>query len=186
MELLLVAGVTLLLCWVADKLYTKIFRSKPQHLSGKAVRLHKRYGVGGLILAVLGIAAVFAGSAEEWLLLSGGVMLLLLGIGLVIYYLSFGVFYDDDSFVLTTFGKKSKTYRYADIRCQQLYNSYGQTLIELYLRDGRSVQLQGSMTEVYPFLDFAYEAWLLQTGRQNEDCPFHDSQNSCWFPPAEG
>lgn len=186
MEMLLVAGITLLLCWLVDKLFTKLFRSKPQHLSGKAVRLNKYYGVGGLILSVLGVAAIFASSSKEWLLIAGGSMLLLLGVGLIVYYMSFGVFYDDDGFVLTTFGKKSKTYRYADIQCQQLYNSYGQTLIELYLKDGRSVQLQGSMTDVYSFLDFAYEMWLLQTGRHNEDCPFHDPHNSCWFPPAEG
>lgn len=186
MQMLLVAGVTLFLCYLVDKLFTKLFRSRPQHLSGKAVRLNNYYSVGGLVLSVLGVAAIFAGSSGEWLLIAGGIMLLLLGGGLMVYYLSFGIFYDDDSFVLTTFGKKSKTYRYADIRYQQLYNSYGQTLIELYLKDGRSVQLQDSMTDVYSFLDFAYEAWLLQTGRQNEDCLFHDPDNSCWFPPAEG
>lgn len=186
MKVLLVIGITFLLCWLVDILFTKIFRSQPQHLSGKSVRLNKYYGIGGLILSVLGISAIFAGSREGGILIYGGIVLVLLGIGLIVYYMSFGIFYDDDGFVLTTFGKKSKTYRYADIRSQQLYNSYGQTLIELYLRGGRSVQLQASMTGVYPFLDFAFEMWLLQTGRRSEDCPFHDPDNSCWFPPTEG
>lgn len=186
MEIILVMGVTFLLCWLVDKFFTKVFRSKPQHMSGKAVRLNKYYGVGGLILAVLGVAAVFAGLTDGWLLTSGGVMLLALGIGLVVYYISFGVFYDDDSFILTTFGKKSTAYRYRDITSQQLYSSYGQTVIELYLADGRSVQLHASMTEVYPFLDHAFDAWLRQTGQQKENCPFYDPENSCWFPPAEG
>lgn len=186
MEIVLVIGVTFLLCWLADKLYTGVFRSKPQHMSGKAVRLNRYYAVGGLVLVALGVAGVFAGLSDSWLLCAGGALLILVGIALVVYYMTFGVFYDDDSFVLTTFGKKSTVYAYKDICCQQLFSNYNQTVIELYLRDGRSVQLQASMTDVYPFLDYAFEAWLLQTGRQKEECSFYDPDNSCWFPPAEG
>ena len=112
-------------------------------------------------------------------------MLVVTGIGLVVYYMSFGVFYDADGFLLTTFGKKSAAYAYKDIQSQQLYNNQGQILIELYLSDGNTVQLQSTMTEVYPFLDYAFEAWCRQTGRKKEDCPFYDPSNSCWFPPVE-
>lgn len=182
MDVLLVIGITFLLCWLADKFYVKVFRSKPQHMSGKAVRLNKYYSIGGLVLIILGVAAIFTGVSDGWLLTAGGVMLSVLGAGLVVYYMTFGVFYDDDSFILTTFGKKSATYRYRDIISQQLYNSYGQTIIELYLSDGRSVQLQSTMTEVYSFLDYAFEAWLRQTGRQKESCDFYDPDNCCWFP----
>ena len=184
---LVIAG-TLLLCWLVDKGFEKLFRSRPQHVSGKSVRLNKYYGVGGLLLTVLGISAVFSGVKNDTaLLLYGGILLILVGIALIVYYMTFGVFYDKDSFLLTTFGKKSTTYRYADIQQQQLYrNQGGSVLIELYLRDGRSVQLQSTMKDVYAFMDTAFEGWCHQRGVQKEDCAFYDPDNSCWFPSVEG
>ena len=186
MELILVACGTFFLCWILDKGFTKMFRNKPQHQSGMAVRLNKHYAGAGVVLLVLGCAAVMAGSKEEQILWLGGILLVLAGIGLVVYYMTFGVYYDDDSFVLTTFGKKSATYRFEEIKAQQLYNSYGNTLIELYLTDGRTVQLHANMKDVYPFLDKAFAGWLRQKNIRAEDCGFYDPDNSCWFPPVEG
>ena len=182
---LLIAAVVFGLCFLADKQFTKRFRGTKQHKSGRSVRLSKRYGSVGLVLIVLGVAGVFAGFQKNWLMLAGGCLLILTGGCLVIYYMTFGVFYDEEGFVLTTFGKPSKTYRYGDIRSQQLYNSYNNILIELHLADGRAVQLQANMEGVYPFLDKAFYGWLEQNGRTVEDCPFYNPQNSCWFPPEE-
>ena len=55
------------------------------------------------------------------------------------------VFYDDDGFVLTTFGKHSKLYAYKDIKAQQIYTGSGNVIIELYMVDGRAVQLHAAM-----------------------------------------
>ena len=181
----IVAAMVFGLCYVVDRVFTKIFRSQSQHHSGKAVRLNKRYGSVGLILFALGVAAVLAGLSQNWLFIAGGVLLILLGIALVVYYMTFGVFYDSDSFVLTTFGKRSTTYMYKDILGQQLYiTGANQVLVELYLNDGRTFQLQSQMSGAYPFLDHAFAAWLRQTGRQQEECSFYDPKNSCWFPPV--
>lgn len=176
------------LCYLADKCFVKLFRSQAQHKSGLAVRLSKRYGSIGLVLAVLGIAAVFMGlnGEEGWALPVGGGVLVITGICLVVYYMTFGVFYDENGFVLTTFGKRSITYTYKDIQKQQLYSNHGQTIIELHLSDGNAVQLQSNMERVYPFLDYAFNAWCAQTGRTRESCSFYDPDNSCWFPPMEG
>ena len=183
--IIIVAAVVFGLCYIIDKGFTGVFRGTVQHASGLSVRLNKRFGSLGLVVAVLGLAAVFAGMSENLVLVCGGGMLLLLGICLVTYYMTFGVYYDDDCFVLTTFGKKSKTYFFSDIKKQQLFVSYGNIIVELHLSDGRSVQLQSTMTNVYVFLDHAFTAWCRQTGRKKEDCLFHDPDNSCWFPPAE-
>ena len=183
---LLVAAAVFGLCFLVDKGFTKVFRSQAQHLSGLSVRLSKRYGSFGLIIAVLGLAALFAGSFTNWLLTVCGILLILVGAALVVYYLTFGVFYDDEGFILTTFGKRSALYRYGQIKGQQLYISYGNVLIELYLEDGRIFQLQSTMTGVYPFMDKAFAAWLEQTGRKKEECSFYDPENSCWFPSVEG
>lgn len=182
---LFVAAATFGVCFGVDKLFTKLFRSQQQHKSGRSVRLSKRYASIGLIMAVLGIAALFAGAKEGWLMYVGGGVLLAVGICLVVYYMTFGVFYDDDGFILTTFGKKSTTYRYSDIKSQQLYNSYGNIIIELHLADGRSVQMQSTMHGVYTFMDKAFAAWLRQTGKKQEDCDHYDPDNCCWFPKVE-
>ena len=182
---LVVAALVFGVCFAIDKGFTRLFRSQAQHRSGLAVRLNKKYGAFGLILFVLGVATFFSGIGKGWLLMAAGGLIVAVGIGLVVYYMTFGVFYDETGFVLTTFGKRSTLYRYRDIKSQQLYNSYGNILIELHMTDGRSVQLQAGMTGVYPFLDKAFAAWCTQKGIDPESCSFHDPQNSCWFPNME-
>lgn len=184
---LIVCALTFGLCFLVDKGFTKKFRSQKQHQSGLSVRLNKKYGAFGLILMALGVAAIFAGingsGTAMWL---GGAVVALVGVGLLVYYMTFGVFYDDDGFVLTTFGKRSTTYRYSQIRGQLLYNAYGNILIELHMEDGRTVGLQAGMTGVYPFLDKAFFSWCEQRGISPRSCEFHDPENSLWFPTMEG
>jgi len=183
--LLLIVAAVFGVCFLVDKLFTKTFRDKQQHKSGLSVRLHKRYATVGLIMVLLGIVAIISVPVNGWLLLVGGIILLITGIALIVWYMTFGVFYDADGFVLTTFGRRSKTYAYRDICTQQLYNSYNHIVIELHLSDGRCVQLQASMDGVYPFMEKAFYGWLAQTGKRKEDCAFYDPQNSCWFPTQE-
>lgn len=182
--LIIVMAAVFGICYLIDKGFTKLFRGKVQHNTGKSVRLNKKFGSIGLIVAVVGVAGIFAGIAENWLLTVGGCLLVVVGIGLIVYYMSFGVYYDHDSFILSTFGKKCATYYFRDITSQQLYTSGAGTLIELYLRDGRTLQLQPGMTGVDHFMDHAFSAWLQQTGRKIENCDFYDPDNSCWFPPV--
>lgn len=184
---ILVAAAVFLICWLVDKGFTKLFRSQAQHRSGLSVRLNKRYGSIGLILVVLGLAALFSGlnGKDGLVLIMGGAVVIATGIGLVVYYMTFGVFYDKDGFILTTFGKADATYAYKDIVAQQLYNNQGHILIELYLSDGRAFHLQESMKGAVDFLDYAFAAWCRQNGKIEEECAFYDPANSCWFPPAE-
>ena len=183
--MLIIAALTFGACFLLDKGFQKKFRGKVQHVSGLSVRLNKRYASIGIIMFVLGVAALFAGLNGELLLLIGGVLIAAVGTGLVVYYMTFGVFYDEDTVLLTTFGKKSKAYRYSEIACQQLYNNYGQIVIELQMTDGRTVHLQGAMPGAYAFLDKAFARWCSQKNIREEDCDFHDPDNSCWFPSVE-
>lgn len=183
---LIVCATSFGMFYLIDKGFTRLFRNQAQHASGLSVRLNKKYGSIGLILGVVGIAAIFSGlNGNGWLLGIGGGVVLLVGICLVVYYMTFGIFYDDDGFVLTTFGKRSTNYRYNQIAGQLLYNSYGTILIELHMKDGRTVGLQAGMVGVYPFLDHSFTHWCRQTGRIPEDCEFHDPGNSLWFPSME-
>lgn len=184
--ILLIAAVVLGLCYLIDKAFTKTFRSKAQHRSGLAVRANKRYGIFGVILSVLGILGFFTGLTDGPVLLVGGIIVLLMGLGLAVHYLSFGIFYDGESFLLSRFGKKDREYRYQDIQGQRLYVIQGGTiLVELYMTDGSTVSVQSSMDGAYSFLDAAFAAWCRQTGRDPENCEFHDPSQSLWFPTME-
>jgi len=179
--ILIVAGLVLLACWGVDKGFQKLFRRNVQHRSGKAVRAIKRYGVIGVILLALGIA----GMVYDLLIM--GILVAALGAALCVYYLGFGIFYDDDSFLVSSPLKKSREYAYRDIQTQQLYLiAGGNTVVELHMADGTTVSVQAFMDGAYPFLDHAFHRWCAQTGREPESCDFHDPSQSCWFPPAEG
>ena len=183
--ILIIAAVIFGICYLFDKGFQKTFRNKPQHKSGLSVRPNKRYATFGLILIILGLAAIFS-SAESIVLLVGGIVILVMAIGLIVYYMTFGVFYDEDSFLFTSFGKKSMEYRYQDIKSQQLYVIQGgNVVIELHMADGNAVSLQSPMVGVYAFLDTAFAGWCRQKGITSDDCGFYDPANSCWFPTEE-
>ena len=184
--ILLVVGATFGLCWGVDRWFTRVFRGRKQHQSGLAVRLNKHYGSFGLILTVIGIAGVLNGLSGSLVILVGGLLVFLLGAGLVAYYLTYGIYYDEDSFLVTAFGKKSVSHRYGDIQTQQVYILQGgNIMVELYMADGDSVQVQLRMQGAEDFLSKAHLGWCSQKGINSRDCCFYDPQNSCWFPPVE-
>lgn len=183
---IVVAAAVFGLCYLLDKGFQKAFRSKSQHRSGRAVRLNKTYSIIGVALSFLGICAIVTGITDTVALLWGGIAVLLMGTGLCVYHLSFGIFYDDDSFLCTAFGKKDVTYRFCDIRTQNLYTiTGGSIVVELHMADGKAVSVQSTMTGAYPFLDAAFASWCRQKGINAESCKFHDPANHLWFPTEE-
>ena len=184
--ILLIAAVIFGICYLVDKTFSRLFRSKAQHRSGKAVRANKRYGIFGVVLTVLGIMAICTGITDGPVLIWGGAFVLLMGIGLAVYYLSFGIFYDGESLLLQRFGRKDVTYFYKDILGQKLYLIQGGNIVvELHMRDGSAVSVQSAFDGIYPFLDTAFAGWCLQTGRDPQACDFHDPSQSLWFPTVE-
>ena len=184
--IVIIAACIFGVCYLVDRAFTKLFRSKAQHRSGKAVRLSKRYGIFGVLLTVLGIMAICVGGTAEPVLFWGGIIVLLMGISLAVYYLSFGIFYNEDSILCSRFGRPDLIYTYSQIAGQKLYLVQGgNVIIELHMDDGSAVSIQSSMDGAYPFLDYAFSAWCRQTGRNWEDCDFHDPSQSLWFPTVE-
>ena len=181
--ILLIAALVFAVCWGVDKLFVRLFRSKAQHRSGLAVRSSKRYGLFGVIFTVLGILGIFSGTGGDKILLYAGIVVMLMGIALAVHYLSFGIFYDAESFLISRFGRKDREHRYDEIVSQKLYViTGGSTVIELTLKDGSTVSLQSTMDGVYPFMDTAFAGWCLETGHRMEDCDFYDPAKSWWFP----
>ncbi|MDO5401639.1 MAG: hypothetical protein Q4F17_11825 [Eubacteriales bacterium] len=182
--MLLVAGAVFALCYFVDKGFAKAFRSKAQHRSGLAVRANKRYGVFGVVLTALGVMGIAGG--RDRVLLFCGIFAAVLGIACAVYYLSFGIFYDGESFLISKLGKRDREYVYKDIQGQKLYLIQGGSIVvELHMADGTAVSLQSSMDGVFPFLDTAFAGWCLQMGRDPRSCDFHDPSKSLWFPTVE-
>ena len=182
----LVMALVFGLCFLVDKGYSRLFRSKEQHRSGLSVRPNKRYGAFGLILAVLGLIGFFTGIAGGLYLIIAGIVVMLMGICLVVYYMSMGIYYDGDSFIYSTFGKRSVTYRFSDIKEQRLYVvTGGNMIVELHMKDGKAVSVQSAMAGALDFLNHAFSAWCRQTGRDEKNCDFHDPAAYRWFPDEE-
>ena len=181
--ILLVAAIVFGICRLVDKAFTNKFRSKAQHMSGLAVRANKMYGIFGVVLLAVGVMAIAVGIAQSILLLLGGIVVLLMGAGLAAHYLVFGIFYDGETFLVSSLRKKSHVHSYREIREQRLYVLQGgSVLVELYLEDGTSVSLQSTLDGVYPFLDTAFAGWCIQKGIDPQSCDFHDPSKHWWFP----
>ena len=184
--IILTAAAVFGVCHLVDKAFTKLFRSKAQHRSGMAVRVNKRYGVFGVGLTVIGILAICLGVTSGLALMLGGIVVLAMGICLAVYYLTHGIFYDGESFLVASFRKQDRVYQYEEIQEQKLYLVQGgSVIIELYLLDGTSVSLQSSMDGIYLFLDTAFAGWCIQKGIDPQSCDFHDPSQSLWFPTVE-
>ena len=187
MAYLLIAAATFGVMFLLDKALTKLFRSREQHRSGTAVRLKKHYGILSLALMSLGALGIAAYFTDKTLtLLLGGLLVLPGGAVLGIYYLTHGIFYDDESFLYVSFGSNAREYRYADIQAQKLYEIQGGTLLtELYMADGRTVSVQGTMEGAPTFLDKAAHARMRQLKLNSHECEWFDESKGQWFPPVE-
>ena len=112
---LLLAAAVFGVCYLVDQYFTRAFRSKAQHHSGLAVRVNKRYGVFAVGLSVLGILAICVGIGSGLALIIGGTVVLVMGLCLAVYYLTHGIFYDGESFLVAAFRKHDRIYRYDSI-----------------------------------------------------------------------
>lgn len=184
---LVVIAATFGVMFLLDKGLTKLFRSRDQHRSGTAVRLKKHFGILSLALMALGVLGIGTYFTDRSLaLLIGSVLILPGGALLGIYYLTHGIFYDNDTFLYVTFGNRSVTYRYADILAQKLYEIQGGTLlVELHMADGKAVSVQTSMEGAKTFLDKAAHARMRQLGLNSHECQWFDETEGRWFPPVE-
>lgn len=188
MEYVIVAALTFGVMYLVDKGFSKVFRNQAQHHSGTAVRLKKGYGIAAILLSIVSVLCLVQYILGKELLMLGCCIIIgVVGVGLGAYYLTQGIFYDDESFLYTTLGKKSVTYRYADITAQKLYVLQGGShMVELYMRDGKTVNVQMTMVGAGEFLDKACHARFRQLGINSFECDWFDAENSCWFPPVEG
>ena len=183
---LILAALVFGACYAVDRAFTGLFRNQQQHKSGMAVKPGKRVATLGLFLAMLGVAGVLGGISQGTAMLVMSALMLLLGAVLVLYYLSYGIYYDAESFLVSSFGKRNRVYRYQNIRQQRRFVVQGgSVLVELHMEDGTAVTVQTNMDGAYPFLDYAFARWCEQREIDPENCDFHSPDQHCWFPEEE-
>ena len=183
---LILAALVFGACFLVDKGFQKLFRGRKEQRSGLAVKPNKRAATMGLFLSILGIAGVLTGIGSSVSLLILSAVLLLLAIALIVHYLSFGIYYDEESLLAVSFGKKKLNYRYEDIQEQKRYAVQGgSVIVELHMTDGIVVTVQTTMDGAYPFLDYAFARWREKKNLDPEACDFHDPSQHRWFPEAE-
>ncbi len=182
--LLILAALTFAACWLLDRLFRLLFRSRAEQRSGRAVRPSRRFAALGLLLAVLGLACAM-GSERAYLIVAG-VIVILVGVALAAYYVSYGIYYDESHFLVCRPGKRATQYSYGSICTQQLFLTGGSILVGLHLASGITEQVPLGEDGAADFLNFAFARWCAARGLSPEDCAFHDTANSCWFPPLEG
>lgn len=184
LPVIIVIALTFVVCYFMDLAFKRLFRNAVQHKSGLCVKASKKYAAFGLVTTALGVTALVSFNGGVWVLIAG-VAMILIGLCLIIYFLAFGIYYDDHSFIYSSFGHRRRIYEYKDIEAQQLYITGASVVIELYLSDEHTIQLQSSMDGVRAFMDKAFIGWLHQQGKTVEECAFYDPHNYRWFPDAQ-
>ena len=183
---LILAAAVFGICFLVDKSFQKLFRGRKEQKSGLAVKPNKRSATMGLFLGILGLVGILTGIGGNVSLLILSAIVLLLAAMLIVHYLSFGIYYDAESLLTVSFGKKKLSYRYEEIREQKRYVVQGGSVIlELYMTDGSTVTVQTTMDGAYPFLDYAFARWCEQKNLDPENCNFHDPSQHRWFPESE-
>lgn len=182
---LIFIGLIFGLCFLVDKLFTRLFRNRKEHRSGLAVHYNKRTALFGLLLAVLGIFSTITGVEKSRFLLIGGIVVLIGGILLLAYYLSFGIYYDDKTILVSGFLKKNRSFAYGDIVHQTVLIAGGSLMAEVYFENGSAITVQAHMDGGIAFLDYAFARWCEVKGLNPKECAFHDPSKFRWFPAEE-
>ena len=181
---LVLCALVFFLCWCIDTLVKKLFPKKPQQYSGRAVRLPRLSSILGIGLTFLSfVALLFYWEEFSTVVRIACLLTLALGAGLLVQYLSFAVYYDEDGFVYRSLGKKAKTYAYGDIRGQRSILSRSGVVSSLYVGEDE-LQLTSSMKGLNEFLKFAFRRWCEETGTDPESVENHP-QYLTYFPELQ-
>ena len=179
---ILLVAVLFGLVALGDLLLKKLF--KLGKTKTEAVRMPRYSIILGLIMAMLGLIAVlYVPREEEQVLWLGSWVGLIMGVYLFVNYLWFGIYYDDQQFTYRVLGKKSRTYRFADITGQRTFLAKSGWNSNLYV-NGEEVQLYAAMQGLSDFLNKAFYLWCAAHGI-DPDTVENDPHNLIFFPEPE-
>ena len=176
--LALFCGCIFGLCYLIDRLITRLRHIDP---NARTVRQPRRSVTIGIVLLVLGVVAALY--VPGLLGIGGGIVIVLLGAVLLLSYFSFSIDYDDEGFTCRTL-RASKRYQYNQIRGEQALAARSGINVMLFVGDD-GVELSEAMQGVRRFLSHAYYARCRQLNIDPETCPPPAPDALVWFEAPE-
>ena len=158
--LLLLCAVVFLVCFLIDKLFALIFPKSKTEKSGNVVRLPRRNAVAGVLLVFVPLVVLlfFIPEGGDTLMTVGCVTAIVLGVILLVNYLSFAIYYDDEGFVYKDLRRKKTSYHYSQIRGQRsVMTRSGVNSILFVGKD--ELNVYSTMQDLNAFLNKAFYKW---------------------------
>ncbi len=169
------------LCWCVDQLFKKLFPKDARQLAGKVVRLPRRTAVFGVLLTFFAVVMELNWfSRLAWYMHLAAALVLLLGVWLLVQFLSFSIYYDDEGFTYRNLGRKAENFRYGDILGQRSLLTRSGVNSTLYLSGGE-IPVYSAMQGAGDFLQKAFYRWCEATGTDPETVE-NNPQYLTWFP----
>ncbi len=159
----LMFGLVALVDWLFHKLFPKPDTQK----YGEAVRMPRFSSILGVLLTLAGVMAVlFVPLAGDWVMITGCILALGLGLYLLINFFRFGIFYDDAGFIYRTL-TKTRHYTYDQIKGQRSFMAKSGVNTTLYVAEDE-ISLYSAMQGLSGFLSKAFYRWCAETGTDPE------------------
>lgn len=180
----IVCALVFLICFGIDKLVQRLFPKTELEKGKNVVRPARRSAVFGVILTFAAVAVtVFRISKEpDVLLLLGCAVAFILGVILLVSYFSFAIYYDNESFLYRSYGRK-REFHYGQIRGQRTLMTRGGYNAVLFV-DDTEIDLYSSMQNVNVFLGKAFYRWCEQKGIDPNSVENNPRMMS-WFPDPD-
>lgn len=166
------------LCWVADKLLSRLAK-KAKNRSSVRLPLYHAVVIGLAFAAGLA-AGIYTFSGGGVLYGVGAATFLGAGIFSLINYRGTEITYDDESFLFRKNGESTRIY-FRDIRGQRCDTTKRVKYVALFSESG-NVVLQSNMQGYEPFLQTAFLSWCKAHGLDPEKQDWHDPSCSHWLP----
>ena len=183
--LLLLCAVVFLACFLIDKLFALIFPKSKTEKSGNVVRLPRRNAIAGvlLIFVPLTVLLFFIPEGGDTLMTVGCVIAIVLGVILLVNYLSFAIYYDDEGFVYKDLRRKKTSYHYSQIRGQRSVMTRSGVNSILFVANDE-INIYSTMQNLNAFLNKAFYKWC-EVKQIDPASVENNPRMFTWFPDPD-
>ena len=180
---LLIAAVFGLIA-LCDFLLKKLLPRPKHSQTGNVVRMPRYSFIFGILMAVFSIFALLIIPIDtQRILWLACWIVLAMGAFLLFNFFRVGIFYDEEGFTYRALTKKSRSFRYEEIRAQESFLARSGWNSTLYVAD-TEVPLTAAMQGVDSFLNKAFFAWCRQKNI-DPDTVENNPTMLVFFPPLD-
>lgn len=163
--LLIIAALVFGLCFLIDFLFKKLFPKSKLEGSKRVVRMPRRSAIWGLILTLFPVVVLLFWLPPEGdtALTIGCVVAILFGLVLLVQYFSFGIWYDEETFLFKDLRRGRRTYHYSQIKGQQSLMTRSGIQATIFVGED-VIEVSSAMQGLPDFLDKAFYRWCAAKG----------------------